>query len=203
MPTRTLFPTLLYQAEFADDRGWPMLMDELVGAVHMLADEDRAGRAWCRTNGYPGYTSYASLDDLPTRASAFADLKRRLDRHVATFARELHFDPARRLRLDSLWVNVLEPKGAHSGHIHPHSAISGTVYLDTPPGAGALKLEDPRLPLMMAAPSLAPDAPEAHRRFVYLEPGPGRLYLWESWLRHEVTPNRARTPRLSVSFNYA
>ncbi len=203
MPTRALFPTLLYQADLAEARGWTALGPDLIDAVRMLAEEDTAGRAWCKTHGYPGYTSYASLDDLPVRASAFGELKRQLDKHVADFIRELHVEPGRRLKLDSLWVNVLDPKGAHSGHIHPHSVISGTVYLETPPGAGALKLEDPRLPMMMAAPQPAADAPEAMRRFVYLEPRPGRLYLWESWLRHEVTPNGARSPRLSVSFNYA
>jgi hypothetical protein len=26
--------------------------------------------------------------------------------------------------------------------------------------------------------------------------------MWESWLRHEVPANRAKTPRVSVSFNY-
>jgi len=203
MPTRALFPTLLYQADLADERGWGPLQQDLIDTTLMLAREDKAGRAWCKANAYPGYTSYASLDDLPTRASAFTDLKRRLDKHAAWFARELHFDPARRLKLDSLWVNVLEPKGAHSGHIHPHSVLSGTLYLEAPSGAGALKLEDPRLPMMMAAPTPSADAPEAFRRFVYLEPQPGLAYLWESWLRHEVTANAARTPRISVSFNYA
>jgi uncharacterized protein (TIGR02466 family) len=28
------------------------------------------------------------------------------------------------------------------------------------------------------------------------------VLLWESWLRHEVTANAARSPRISVSFNY-
>jgi uncharacterized protein (TIGR02466 family) len=203
MPTRVLFPTLLHQADLAEERGWAARMKDLIDAVQMLAEEDTAGRAWCKANAYPGYTSYASLNDLTQRATAFADLKRRLDRQAQAFARELHLEPARRLRLDSLWVNVLEPKGAHSGHIHPHSVLSGTLYLATPPGSGALKLEDPRLPMMMAAPPVAADAPEAFRRFVYLEPRPGLLYLWESWLRHEVTANAARTPRLSISFNYA
>ncbi len=203
MPTRALFPTLLYQADLADGGRWGALSDDLIAATHMLAEEDRAGRAWCKANGYPGYTSYASLTDLPTRASAFAALKRLLDKHVAAFSGELHFDLPRRLKLDSLWVNVLDAKGAHSGHIHPHSAISGTVYLETPPGAGALKLEDPRLPMTMAAPPLAANAPEERRRFVYLQPRPGQLYLWESWLRHEVTANAARAPRISISFNYA
>lgn len=204
MTTRNLFPTLLYQAELTTGRGWDALIADLADATAMLAAEDAAGRAWCKANGYPGYTSYASLSDLPARATAFADLKRVLDRHVAAFARELHFDlGARRLKLDSLWVNVLEPKGAHSGHIHPHSAVSGTLYLATPPGSGALKLEDPRLPMMMAAPQLTADAPEERRRFVYLTPQPGTLYLWESWLRHEVTANAAKQPRVSISFNYA
>ncbi|WP_459251352.1 putative 2OG-Fe(II) oxygenase [Phenylobacterium sp.] len=34
-------------------------------------------------------------------------------------------------------------------------------------------------------------------------PAPGTVFLWESWLRDEVPPNRARTPRISISFNYA
>ncbi len=203
MPTRVLFPTLLFQADLSEERVWDSLRSDLIGAVRMLSEEDRAGRAWCKANGYPGYTSYASLNDLTTRATAFADLKRRLDRLAAGFARELHYDQAPRLKLDSLWVNVLEPKGAHSGHIHPHSVLSGTLYLETPPGAGALKLEDPRLPMMMAAPAPSAEAPEAFRRFVSLEPRPGVVYIWESWLRHEVTANAGRAPRLSISFNYA
>ncbi len=106
------------------------------------------------------------------------------------------------MRLDSLWVNILKPGAAHTGHIHPHSVISGTVYVATPPGASALRLEDPRLPLMMAAPTRRTDAPEDQQPFVYLQPQPGTIYMWESWLRHEVPANQAKTPRVSVSFNY-
>ncbi len=204
MTTRALFPTLLYEADLAAEKAWAELGPELEAATAMLAEEDAAGRRWCKTNGYPGYTSYASLADLPVRVTAFGDLKRRLDRHVAAFADQLHFDlGGRRLKLDSLWVNVLSPRGAHSGHIHPSSVISGTLYLATPPGAGELKLEDPRLPMFMASPPLDRDTPEERRRFVYLQPRPGQLYLWESWLRHEVTANGAKTPRVSISFNYS
>jgi len=28
------------------------------------------------------------------------------------------------------------------------------------------------------------------------------VLLWESWLRHEVPPNKAAEERISVSFNY-
>ena len=137
-----LFVTPLYQANLSDERGWAELAGELTRAVRSLAAEDRAGRAWCKANGYRGYTSYASLDDLPTRDPAFAELKRRLDRRAAAFADALAFDLAGgRLKLDSLWVNLLRGGGTHSGHIHPHSVISGTLYLETPPGSGAIRYQ--------------------------------------------------------------
>src|SRR3712207_2820991 len=162
MPIRPLFATLFYEGTL-DARG---LVDELDEACRALAEEDEAGRRWSRAHGYRGYTSYASLNDLPARDPRFADLARLLNRHVAAFATECTFDlERRRLKLDSLWINVLKPGGTHSGHIHPHSVVSGTVYVAVPPGSGALKLEDPRLPMLMAAPSRREDAPEDLRTF--------------------------------------
>ncbi len=200
-----LFATRVFAASLAGAAGFPAFNAELEAACLMLADEDLAGRAWCGANGYGGYTSYASLNDLPKRATVFGEVKRRLDRHAAAFADALAFDlgPRGKLRLDSLWVSVLGAGAAHSGHIHPHSVISGTLYVAVPPGSGALRLEDPRLPLMMAAPPRRADAPRDARAFVTLEPAPGALFMWESWLRHEVLANRARTRRISLSFNYA
>ena len=203
MTLRPLFATPIYEATLTTNRSFENFNREILEACEMLAVEDQAGRAWSREHGYGGYTSYASLDDLPQRMSVFADLKTQLDRHAKAFAKGLHLDlGSGKLRLDSLWVNVLKPGAGHSGHIHPHSVISGTVYVAVPPGSSALKLEDPRLPLMMAAPPRDTDAPEETRAFVYLQPQAGTLYMWESWLRHEVPANKAKTPRVSVSFNY-
>lgn len=203
MSLRTLFVTQVYEASLAADRGFDAFNGELEEACRMLADEDQAGRAWCKREGYGGYTSYASLDDLPQRATVFGQLKTKLDRHAAKFADALALDlGAGRLKMDSLWVNILKPGAAHTSHIHPHSVISGTIYVDVPPGASALKLEDPRLAMMMAAPPRRADAPETARSFVYLQPQAGTILMWESWLRHEVPANRARQERISVSFNY-
>jgi uncharacterized protein (TIGR02466 family) len=203
MPFRDLFVTRLYEASLAAEPGFAAFNAELDQACRMLANEDEAGRAWCAREGYRGYTSYASLDDLPKRATVFDVLKRKLDRHAAAFADALALDLGRRrLRLDGLWVNLLAPGGGHSGHIHTLSVISGTVYVTMPKGAGGLRLEDPRLPLMMAAPPRRVDADESQRSFVYLAPAAGTVLMWESWLRHEAPPNGARTPRISISFNY-
>jgi uncharacterized protein (TIGR02466 family) len=197
----TLFATRLYRAELAR-REVAKLNPELLAAAQLLATQDRAGRAWCARNGYPGYTSYASLNDLPWRFPVFAALEKPILRHANAFAKALEWDLAgRALELDSIWVNILPPGGVHTSHIHPHSVISGTYYAAVPPGASALKLEDPRLALMMAAPARRAKASAENRPFVYVSPAVGTLLLWESWLRHEVPLNEAEDDRISVSFN--
>jgi uncharacterized protein (TIGR02466 family) len=101
----------------------------------------------------PRLTSYASLNDLPWRFPVFAELEKLIDGHVARFAQALDFDLGRkRLACDSLWINVLPAGGHHASHLHPHSTISGTFYVATPKGTGAIAFEDLRHGLMMAAP---------------------------------------------------
>jgi uncharacterized protein (TIGR02466 family) len=146
--TRSLFVTKLYEADLGDE----VLLADLAHSIRTLASDDEAGRRWSREHGYAGYTSYASLNDLPRRDPALAELARSLTRHAAQFAQDCAFDLARKPKLDSLWVNLLKSGGHHSGHIHPHSIISGTFYVEAPARSGAIRFEDPRLPLMMAAP---------------------------------------------------
>ena len=57
--------------------------------------------------------------------------------------------------------------------------------------------------MMMAAPPKKPKASRANRSFVSAEPKAGTILMWESWLRHEVPVNAAKTERISISFNYA
>ena len=158
---------------------------------------------WSAEHHYAGYTSYASLTDLPVRAPAFAEIAKYLATHVKRFAFSVGFEVRVPPRLDSLWINILEPGGHHSGHVHPNSAISGTFYVTVPSGASAIQFEDPRLAMMMAAPPMRKGAPRALNRFAAIKPKAGTVLLWESWLRHEVPVNLAQTERVSVNFNYS
>jgi len=190
--TRDLFVTKLYEAEVGDQR----LLRDLARSVRAFARDDDAGRRWSRDHRYAGYTSYASLNDLPKRDPAFAELAKLLTRHATKFADECAFDLARKPKLDSLWANLLKSGGQHSGHIHPHSIISGTFYVEVQKGSGDIRFEDPRLPLMMSAPPRADT-------FITVQPRPGLLLMWESWLRHEVLSGTGKGERLSISFNFA
>ncbi|KAJ54823.1 hypothetical protein ACMU_17055 [Actibacterium mucosum KCTC 23349] len=198
----SLFTTRLYRAHLS---AFEPAIDapEMEASCYAIAEDDAAGQDWCAENAYPGYTSYASLTDLPWRFPIFSDLVTVLDAHVAAFAEDLEFDlGGGKLVLEDLWINILPEGGTHSSHIHPHSVISGTTYVAMPDGTSALKLEDPRHPMMMAAPPRRKSAREELQPFIYVAPKVGEVVLWESWLRHEVPMNMAEEDRISVSFNY-
>ncbi|MBZ8117162.1 2OG-Fe(II) oxygenase family protein [Roseovarius sp. LXJ103] len=198
----SLFVTRLYRAPLSEHG--PVDAAELEASCWSIAQDDEAGQAWCEENGYPGYTSYASLTDLGWRFPIFQGLVEVLDLHVAAFAQDLEFDlDGRTLKLEDIWINILPEGGTHASHIHPHSVISGTTYVAMPEGASALKLEDPRLPMMMAAPGRVKDARAELRQFTYVAPAVGDVLMWESWLRHEVPLNMSEDDRISVSFNYS
>lgn len=200
--TKLLFSTPLYHASLADSGNFDM--GELEKSCWSIAQDDEAGQKWCDENNYPGYTSYASLSDLTWRSPFFEELKNLLDLHVKTFVEELDFDlEGRNLKLEDLWINILPEGGNHSAHIHPNSVISGTTYISMPSGSSAIKFEDPRHSMMMAAPSRIKDAKEYLKPFIYVNPSIGDVLLWESWLRHEVPANNSSEERISISFNYS
>ncbi len=200
--TRSYFATQIHECPIVDPAKDAEFIDDLVDGVVMLAEGDEAGQQWCEEQGYLGYTSYASLNDLPQWISAFGKLEKRLVKAANAYAKELGFElGSHKLSMNSFWVNVLDPGAGHSGHIHPNSVLSGTFYLDLPEGASAIRFEDPRLPFMMNSPPQKADIAADLKRFIYFQPQVGQALFWESWLRHEVLVNMADEPRLSISFN--
>ena len=188
-----LFPTLLYRAEVPDAA---KLNIDLEDAALALRQHDRHGLRWCEKQGYSGYTSYASINDLADRSAPFAKLEKIIHAHAASFAKLLLWKlRGGKPRCDSMWVNVLPQGGSHTSHIHTNAVISGTYYVNAPEGASPVVFEDPRHAMMMAAP------PRQAGIYESRVPKAGTLMLWESWRRHEVPMNRAASERISISFN--
>ncbi len=196
-PTRILAAPLQRQADAAFNR-------QLLRECLQLREDDAAGRAWSKTNYLGGFTSYGSVSRMHQMSPTFARLAKRIDRHVARFAKELQFDLRdRQLEMTDCWVNIMPQGVVHSLHLHPLSTFSGTYYVQTPRGVPGLKFEDPRLDRYMAAPPRLPDADLINRPWVMMPATAGSLLLFESWLRHEVMPNPVARERISISFNYS
>jgi uncharacterized protein (TIGR02466 family) len=198
MPTRALFPTLVYVAALARADA-ATLNAQLRRECLQLREDDLSGRRWSRRNYPGGYTSYGSAHHMQHCSPTFAALERHIDRHVRAYARALDLDLAERpLAMTDCWVNIMPFQVAHSLHLHPLATISGTYYVRTPRGCAGLKFEDPRLDRFMAAPPR--HAPGS--AWSTLPAVAGQLVLFESWLRHEVPANPVKSERISISFNY-
>jgi uncharacterized protein (TIGR02466 family) len=202
MAVYKLFPTRVYSAGLAG-RARGRLNDRLLRECRQLSLDDAAGRRWSAKSYPGGYTSYGSAHRMHQLSPTFAALERAVDRHVARFAASLDLDlEGRKLAMTDCCVNIMPLGTAHGLHLHPLSTISGTYYVRTPRGSPGLKLEDPRLERMMAAPPRLARATRENRPWVVLPAQAGRVLLFESWLRHEVSANLTAGERISISFNY-
>ena len=95
-------------------------------------------------------------------------------------------------RFAGSWSVRLRAGGRHANHVHSAGWISSALYVALPggePGEGWLTLGEPQAELGLA---LAPNRT--------IEPRPGRLVLFPSWMWHGTTPF-ARGERLSIAFD--
>ena len=109
------------------------------------------------------------------------------------------------------WANVNGPGDGNICHYHPGAFWSGTYYVDDggcasdPALGGEFEMLDPRGPAPgMYAPALRV-AGEEHASAGSAEtirPRPGLLFLFPSWLMHQVRPYRGDRLRISLAFNF-
>jgi uncharacterized protein (TIGR02466 family) len=105
-----------------------------------------------------------------------------------------------------MWANVSPPASSNQMHAHPGSFWSAVYFVADggKPAESRLVLQDPRFPTTkMTAPGLEiiDDQKEPmHNRFM-IEPTPGKLVLFPSWLMHAVEPNAGQTDRISIAMN--
>ena len=203
MSITSLFATQIYRAPLRA-RGMKALNAQLLREILQLCVDDAAGRRWSARNYPGGFTSYGSASRLHRLSPTFATLERHLTRHVRAFCGALEFDlTGRELSMTDCWANIMPRGVVHGLHLHPLSSISGTYYVQIPNGAAGLKFEDPRLPLLMAAPPRRTRSRRTNRPWVIFEARAGHVVLFESWLRHEVPAYDAPGERVSISFNFS
>ena len=202
MTVQRLFPTLVYHGRLKH-AGWRVFNNRLLQECRQLRLDDVGGRRWSAKNYPGGYTSYNSVSRMHQVSPTFAELERRIRRHVRSFAATLEFDLTQReLSMTDCWVNIMPRQVVHGLHLHPLATVSGTYYVKTPKGCAGLKFEDPRLDRFMAAPPRIANPRADNRPWIVIPAEEGALVLFESWLRHEVPPNPVSAERISISFNY-
>jgi Flp pilus assembly protein TadD len=94
------------------------------------------------------------------------------------------------------WSVLLKRNGFHVNHVHPEGMLSSAYYVEVPPEtqdqtlrSGWIKFGEPRYPM----PGLG-----AERQ---VQPRPGRLVLFPSYMWHGTNPIYGEQPRLCIAFD--
>lgn len=105
--------------------------------------------------------------------------------------------------LGNMWANINYEGGYNIPHVHANSLFSGVYYVKCKPNSGRLVCDDPRPGTQHTIPIRNKhNLPKHLLRSVEIEPIPGRLVMFPSWLWHRVSPNLSKDIRISISFNF-
>jgi tetratricopeptide (TPR) repeat protein len=135
----------------------------------------------------------------PDIDTVFRALEGPIERYIADMA---DHDDAMSLRAGSgheiigAWSVRLTAGGRHSDHIHPEGWVSSALYITTPqvdptdPRAGWLRFGAVRLGVGL-------ELPAEH----WIEPRPGVVALFPSWMWHGTEPFRSQGVRMTIAFD--
>lgn len=180
---------------------WPDSALLNLALTDVVLAAERAGGGLQRSN-VGGW--HSGLDFLSAPAGPVAALRQRIVEMImaitATFARPGDGERAFNYAFEG-WANVVRNGQYASAHNHPKCQWSGVYYVSSgqpdPPQApnGRLELIDPRAGanLMLAGSKLE----ERH----LIDPTPGLMVLFPSWLQHFVHPFFGKGERISIAFN--
>lgn len=154
---------------------------------------DQTLRGGSQTSGHLFNTAHPLLDKLKARIAAAVEL------YIAGFGADARhpFRGRRRqsFRFTGSWSSRLADCGYHVNHVHPEGWISSCYYVGVP-GAAADQKERQGW-IKFGEPSF--DAGLAPRRFI--QPVPGRLVLFPSYMWHGTIPFRDASPRTTIAFD--
>tara|TARA_B100001113_G_scaffold351230_1_gene349899 strand:- start:995 stop:1597 length:603 start_codon:yes stop_codon:yes gene_type:complete len=96
------------------------------------------------------------------------------------------------------WASVYRKHDQHGSHNHPMSLLAGSYYPKTGADSSPIILEAPWDNVIMHDTLTHKDSEQIFR----LKPNPGDMYIWPSWLKHRVPPQKTDEPRIAISFNF-
>ena len=110
--------------------------------------------------------------------------------------------PPRRLEIERAWINIFEPGAQEGQHTHDGSLLSCSYYVEAPENCGCIVFPDPitaRRSYREFTKTTGTDL--LTRAEMAVEPQPGRLVMFESWIPHYVQCNKSDKVRISIAMN--
>lgn len=187
MKSHTLFPTTFWTDELHDLS--PMLEEWRERLDAMRASEGE-GRGRSTRSGWSGPKT---LFNDP----AFDPLRSRCQKIFAQAMQDMAVPNGFKFAMEA-WGNIHDIGGFNQPHIHREAVLSGSFYIATPKGSGAIVFHDPR-------PGTLYSRPWGKGVNSWSKTGlsvrAGTLLVFPHWLEHSVEPNVGSERRYSIAMN--
>lgn len=187
------FPTAIYEEQEVLNK-WQniQLLDH---CYNMRKNAPIAGR-----EGWVGntYNSHGRYDDLAA-SDSFQVLLDKVTNHVNEFGK-LHGSDST-FQCDGAWVNIADKGSFQEYHAHEGSVFSCVYYVNVNESSGSIRFLDPKYPTMLDI-KRSSDT-ELTFKHVEINPVPGTLLIFRSYLMHMVHPNMSAESRVSIAFNFS
>ena len=199
--TRNLFPTLVAAV---DTPGAEARNAEL-RALILERRHTSPGIAASNAGGWHSGRDLASWGGRP--AAEVLEMARAVADHMT---RDRNGEAVHPAWIVTAWANVNGRGDSNFCHYHPGAFWSGTYYVDDggvledPSLGGGFEMLDPRGPApAMLAPTLAYAGLGGLSAGMTetIVPRPGLLFLFPSWLQHQVRAYHGSRERISIAFN--
>jgi uncharacterized protein (TIGR02466 family) len=182
-----LFPTRIWQARLGALRG---------NLEAWVAEVSRMRAASPQPAGRTNRGGWNSGDMTLLERPVFAPLREAVHAACASALRDMGV-PAIRFELQS-WVNLHDRGGFNFLHVHEGCLLSGSFYLQVPPGSGRFVFRDPRPGVVHGYVKGA--VPNGYSD-IQLTPEAGLMVLFPCWMEHYVEPHGSDEPRIVIAFN--
>jgi uncharacterized protein (TIGR02466 family) len=177
------------------------LRDAIHGKVSAYLESERAKRDVQPSPEESVVTSYYKPEAQVLADAGLRELEQFVLDTAAKFIHGLRLTP-RRLEIERSWINIFKPGAQEAQHSHDGSLLSCSYYVDAPKDCGCIVMPDPigaRRSYREFTKTAGNDL--LTRREIAVEPQPGRLVMFESWLPHYVQCNKSDGVRISIAMN--
>lgn len=180
----------------------PAVRDAIRRKVSAYLDSESAKRTIAPSPEESVSTSYYRPEASILADADLEELESAVLDAAKMFLEQTLQQPPRRLEIERAWINIFEPGAQEAQHTHDGSLLSCSYYVEAPEECGCIVFPDPigarrsyREFTQTAGSSLLT------RREIAVEPQPGRLVMFESWLPHAVQCNKSDKRRISIAMN--
>ena len=169
------------------------LADEMLPVCRdILNDESFVTNKWDYKNTYTPGQGIEQLPQMEKFVTYVKSVAKQFLNDLGYDTNVIQFEP-------QVFTSQMNNGDSHGRHCHPGAILSGVFYLNMPEGSSPIQFYDPR-PWRDTRVMPVKRETENNISSFNFNPSAGDFIMWESWLHHEVIPNKSNN-RVTLVFN--